>query len=551
MRSTRRPKFTMPAPPIDPQSATYALEGRIVTMNAAFEVIPRGRIYVDRSRIVAVMPADAPPPQGLATAGVVRTGGTIYPGLIELHNHLSYNALPLWQLTERFGNRGIWGSRDQYRQLVSRPAAVLGRVDGLVQSVVRYVEAKCLVGGVTTTQGISLASNAGIKRFYRGIVRNVEQTNEPDLSEASTRIADVAAGDAASFLVQLNQEDTLLLLHLSEGVDDTARRHFQALQIEGDEWAITGSLGGIHCCGLRDDDYATFAARHGSMVWSPFSNLLLYGRTSDIARARAEGLLMALGPDWSPTGSKNLLAEMKVARIVSDEAGGIFRDREIVAMVTVNAARMLKWDAALGSIEAGKRADLLVIDGQTGDPYERLIAARETSVALVVIDGVPRYGTTTLMSKFSGTSESLRIGRSKRSLNLQQATADPVVGAVSLSEATEQLADGLKRLPELATSRVAIGARAATPGAVEGERWFLELDHAPFDGTLVRLKTPLGVGESAADAASRAAEDETPLIPLDLDPLTIVDDRQFAWNIANQPNLPEPVKQELPKMYGK
>jgi len=331
----------MPPLPIDPANPRYALEGRVVTMNAAFRVIRRGRIYVDGARIAAVVAVDAPPPAGMEDVTVIRTGGTIFPGLIELHNHLSYNALPMWALTERFENRGVWGGRPDYRQLVSRPAAVLGRTDGLVQSVVRYVEVKCLVSGVTTTQGISLASNAGIRRFYRGVVRNVEQTDEPDLREASTRIADVSAGDATRFLEQLNREGSLLLLHLSEGVDDTARRHFRALQIEADEWAITRTLGGIHCCGLRDDDYATFAAHEGSMVWSPFSNMLLYGRTSDFARARREGVLMALGPDWAPTGSRNLLAELKVARIVSEEAGGIFSDREIVAMATTNAARML------------------------------------------------------------------------------------------------------------------------------------------------------------------------------------------------------------------
>ena len=124
---------------------------------------------------------------------MTRTGGTIYPGLIELHNHLSYNALPLWQLTERFEQPGSVGAAAEYRQLVSRPAGLLGTTDGLVQSVVRYVEAKCLVAGVTTTQGIALASNNGIRRFYRGVVRNVEQTDDPDLPEAMTRIADVDA----------------------------------------------------------------------------------------------------------------------------------------------------------------------------------------------------------------------------------------------------------------------------------------------------------------------------------------------------------------------
>ena len=101
---------------------------------------------------------------------------------------------------------------------------------------------------------------------------------------------------------------------------------------------------------------------------------------------------MALGSDWSPSGSKNLLGELKVARIVSEEAGGVFSGREIVAMVDGQRRPYAEVGRRLGSIEPGKRADLLVVDGQTGDPYDRLIDARESSVTLVVIDGVPRYG---------------------------------------------------------------------------------------------------------------------------------------------------------------
>jgi cytosine/adenosine deaminase-related metal-dependent hydrolase len=518
-------------------------------MNATFELISRGRVYIDGSRIVAVQPADAPPPAGMEDVAIVRTAGTIFPGLIELHNHLSYNTLPMWALTERFQNRGIWGGRPQYRQLVSRPAGLLGRTDGLVQAVVRYAEAKCLVSGVTTSQGISLSSNAGIQRFYRGIVRNVEETDEPDLPEASTRIADVAAGDLQSFRARLESEDSLLLLHLSEGVDDTARRHFTRLQIDGDQWAISRVLGGIHCCGLQGDDYATYAAHEGSMVWSPFSNLLLYGGTSDFARARREGVLMSLGPDWSPSGSKNILGELKVARISSEEAGGVFSGREIVAMATINPARILKWDGALGSIEAGKRADLVVIDGQTGDEYDQLIDARETSVTLVVIDGVARCGTPGL--RFGSGFETLEVGRSSRALNLKQASADPVVGAVSLADATARLTDGLQRLPELDGSRsVSLGARAAAPAAAGAERWFLDLDHERVDGTLVRLAGPLGMGVSRADAVAQPLAEDLPLIPLALDPLTVVDDRDFAGRLAAQPNLPERIKRELPGLYG-
>ncbi len=105
----------------------------------------------------------------------------------------------------------------------------------------RYVECKCLLGGVTTSQGVRLASNAGIQRFYRGIVRNVEQTDESELPEAQGRIPDMDAKDAKSFLARLNKEDSCFLLHLSEGVTDpavplsAARKHFLALEVAPDQ----------------------------------------------------------------------------------------------------------------------------------------------------------------------------------------------------------------------------------------------------------------------------------------------------------------------------
>jgi 5-methylthioadenosine/S-adenosylhomocysteine deaminase len=104
------------------------------------------------------------------------------------------------------------------------------------------------------------------------------------------------------------------------------------------------------------------------------------------------GVLMGLGSDWAPSGSKNLLGEMKVAWLANQAQGSPFSAQEIVAMATVNAARILTWDQELGTIEPGKRADLLVIAGQQGDDYERLLAARETDISLVLIEGLPRYG---------------------------------------------------------------------------------------------------------------------------------------------------------------
>src|SRR2546423_1551112 len=137
---------------------------------------------------------DAPRPDGFEDAPVVRVGGTIYPGLIELHNPLSYDTLPLWQVPDTFTNRDQWSGRDDYRIAVTGPMSILGRTSGYIEAIVRYVEAKCLIGGTTTSQGITLSSNAGILKRYRGIVRNVEETGDADLPDAATHVADVATG---------------------------------------------------------------------------------------------------------------------------------------------------------------------------------------------------------------------------------------------------------------------------------------------------------------------------------------------------------------------
>jgi imidazolonepropionase-like amidohydrolase len=69
----------------------------------------------------------------------------------------------------------------------------------------------------------------------------------------------------------------------------------------------------------------------------------------------------ASGPTGPSGGARTSLAELKVARLVSETLDGVFGPQELVAMATINAARILKWDRPLGSIEVGKRADLLVV----------------------------------------------------------------------------------------------------------------------------------------------------------------------------------------------
>lgn len=558
--------------PIDPLTGPkLALAGRAVTMDDAFTVRTKAVVYIDRGLIVAVQDATQPAPAGFESVAKVETGGTIYPGLIELHNHLAYNALPLWSpVPKLFEHRGQWPDHADYRKLISGPMTVVGQYrdaqgkPSLLAPLVRYVECKCLLGGVTTSQGIMLNSNAGIQRYYRGILRNVEQTDDPDLPEAQGRIADVDAKDAQSFWGRLKKEDSCFLLHLSEGIsrsgqsNSIARRHFLALEVAPGQWAINDRFAAIHAAGLLPEDFDVLARHQGSMVWSPLSNLLLYGSTARVDAARKAGVRIGLGSDWSPSGSKNLLGELKVAWLYSQHLlGGLFSARDLVAMATREAATILKWEKALGTLEAGKRADLVVFAGKVGDPYEALVRSKETSIRLVMINGIARYGMPAMMAALGAKGETLRVGGLGRVLYLKQQTADPDVTSLTLSAARSAMRQAFRNLPKLALEleqpRPPKAIRSALD-ATEPIVWSLSLDEIEATAVDLRPRLPLNgpgdfTGPERISTVAASLALSTLLQPIELDPLTVADDPNFLAEIAGQPNVPAAVRADLAKLY--
>jgi len=533
-----------PKPVIDPaQGPQIVLGGQIVTMNAARRVIRDGLLYIDKGAIIGVVAKGDPAPAGFEKAPVVDTKGTIFPGLIELHNHLSYNLLRLWAVPKKYSNRGQWAGIPEYRSKISGPMKLLGGRPDLLAALVRYVECKCLLAGTTTSQGIELFSNAGARRFYRGIVRNVEQTNDPNLPEAGTRIPDVDAKDGASFLARISQKKCYLL-HLAEGLDTTARKHFLSLQFKPGQWAIAPSLAGIHCAGMLKEDFEIMAAKGASMVWSPLSNMLLYGGTAPVADVLASGVRMGIGSDWSPSGSKSLLGELKVAHLYSANHGGLLSDLQILELATVNAAAILGWHNHLGSLEVSKCADLLVLDGKTDDPYGALIHANEDSIHLVMINGVPRSATPALMQAFGIKGETFAVGSAARVVNLAQTTEDPDVAPISLALAKKQLTKALGALPNLPPP-VAKRAMKAS-----GLSWSLVLDELGPTGMDVRPHLPLFGKPTMEEARGKAGVKEPVLGPLELDPITVVDDPGFLSGIKAEENLPDYLKEGLSQLYA-
>jgi 5-methylthioadenosine/S-adenosylhomocysteine deaminase len=88
------------------------LLGRLATFDPNRPEVEDGALYIGGDELIhAVQRRTDPAPPGFDSARRVRTGGAIYPGLIDLHNHMVYNVLPPWSppgQTEPFSSRYQW-----------------------------------------------------------------------------------------------------------------------------------------------------------------------------------------------------------------------------------------------------------------------------------------------------------------------------------------------------------------------------------------------------------------------------------------------------------
>ena len=131
------------------------IRGTAVTFDDDRRVVKNAAVYINGDTIEAVLPAGKPAPSGYTTAKTVTTDGFIYPGLIDLHNHLAYNFLPLWHAPETCRMSTVTRGRTPttYGRDVGRPAEAMGIA--AAAAALRYAEVKAIVGGVTVYPGFA------------------------------------------------------------------------------------------------------------------------------------------------------------------------------------------------------------------------------------------------------------------------------------------------------------------------------------------------------------------------------------------------------------
>jgi cytosine/adenosine deaminase-related metal-dependent hydrolase len=475
----------------------------------------KGRVWLgDDGSVVAVTRGRERPPAALATAPVVDVGdAVVHPGFVDLHTHLGYNTLPLWAepaQEEPFLHHDIWPSRPTYKPAVSWPAWVLA--DLAPECLLAYGQVRALAGGTTAMQGWP-----GLSRDpSNALVRRVEDEKVGPLADpvrASTLTLDVA--DLSRVATALDGGRTFVY-HCAEGQPSTrVTEEFEDLARAG---CLQPGLAAIHCCALDRTHFqrwrrAVRASRRrapGTVVWSPFSNLWLYGLTTDVPAALDERLAVCLGTDWGPSGTKNLLGEIKVARIWSDLQGWGLTDHQLVRMITSVPGDALApaWQQPVGRIVPGAIGDVAVVSRRTRDVWRNLVTAREDDVLLVTVGGRPRYGTKQLMDAAGAR-------------NTTSVTVGPVTRRVTLVRPddptrTWSWKDVLARM-EAVRQQVAVTPPVG-PGAIAGGgRPVVRPDVGDPGGTAsmsLSLDMPGGPGATAGPPPAGRTVDVPPIEPL-------------------------------------
>ncbi len=407
----------------------YVLQGRVVTMESEQAIIENGAVLVRNGIIEAIWDFTEGPPEGLDLTGIeiIHTGGLIFPGLIDCHNHIEgWNTLPIWDVPDTYTNRYQWRDNTitpEYNRDLRYPKLMLSEIDNLnlLVETVKYAEVKALVGGTVAIQGSGWPPTEGLDSI---LVRNLEHEN---FGKRKIRSTVTAVGkftdDWRSKMVNLYNNGDLeaLFIHLGEGTDAQSRQEFETLKHEmEDKSLLIEPLVAIHSTGLNRTQFAEMAAVGAKMIWSPTSNLLLYGNTSDVKAAWEEGVCVALSPDWAPSGTKNVLGELKIADAWNNYVlNGFFSEYNLTQMVTVNAAIVAGWEDFVGKISTGLYADLLVIDDPGGNPYRALIDTIDEDVLLTVIEGEPLYGLIDWMERLKpGDYEIINGGNFIRGLDI-------------------------------------------------------------------------------------------------------------------------------------
>ncbi|KAF2969567.1 hypothetical protein GQX73_g3990 [Xylaria multiplex] len=361
------------------------------------------------------------------------TGSVVSPGFINTHEHISFATVsPFPDIGERVGHRHDWrlGTRNYTMRAVA--------VNGSDAAATAWGELRHLFSGTTSIIGGGMVP---------GLARNLDFRDgvEEGLDERVVIYDTFPLGDGLGMMRNGDcdygpnpiDRDTAIgyhryIGHIGEGIDVEAANEFTCLS--NVTFDTTPALAGgglstdiiapnvalVHALGLTPQDFDVVAARGAKIVWSPRSNMYLYGKTLNVSYLLEAGITVALGTDWLPSGSATMGREAACAASAANESFGAELPPKLLwEMATANAAVVAGFEDQLGSLEVGKLADIVVFEGGSrergaADPFEQAIFAPQEKIELVLRGGKILLANSEVEDLVSGTCEPVAFGSSDK-----------------------------------------------------------------------------------------------------------------------------------------
>lgn len=337
--------------------------------------------------------------------------GYAFPGLIDTHNHVQYNSIPQWKPKLPFANRYQWNNpknrndlNDDYFYNVANVyrEEIEPSIDLMTTSVL-YAEIRAVIGGTTMIQSSYYSTPPTLP------IRNLRSTDTYKVANSSANILEIKPKDLTDNASALRSKKLhRYFLHVAEGrsEDQGSKDEFGVLKANN---LLTPGMVIIHGTALGMPEFKEMAENGVYLSWSPRSNINLYNQTTDIPSAIESGVTVALSPDWTVSGSNNLLEEMKFAFNYAREKWGSdnpLTPERLFKMVTTDAALVAGIEGKYGKLEKGFNGDFLLAPRLDENPYVSLLKTSPKNINLVVVGGRPVYGDETQMGAlYKGDAE--------------------------------------------------------------------------------------------------------------------------------------------------
>jgi 5-methylthioadenosine/S-adenosylhomocysteine deaminase len=397
----------------------------IVTMNDALEIV-EGAVSVRDGRIASVgeEPADA------HDAVVDAQGDYLLPGFVQTHVHLCQTLfrgyaddMPLleWLRTR------VWPLEAAHTPQTLRASARLAAAEllssgttsvltmetvhdtdvvfeTLAEMGLRATVGKCMMDSdqdvparLRERTRDSIDESVALQKRWHG------QANGRLRAAFAPRFAVSCTRDLLEAVAALSkQQQALVHTHASENPDevDLVRRlsgGMTNLEYLADTGLATPHLCTAHCVWVTESEQDLMAERGVKVLHCPSSNLKLGSGLAPVTEMRARGICVSLGADGAACNNRlDMFDEMRLAATLQAvrRHPGALTARDALWMATREGARALGLETEIGSVEPGKRADLIVVEkvalhmAPAVDPWSTLVyAARGSDVRHTIVDG--------------------------------------------------------------------------------------------------------------------------------------------------------------------